>query len=37
MNVSEQYRAARDRLMALDLNEAVEQFSWPHLENFIWP
>ncbi|HIW45512.1 MAG TPA: AMP-binding protein [Candidatus Yaniella excrementigallinarum] len=34
MNVSEQYRAARDRLMALDLNEAVEQFSWPHLENF---
>src|SRR5699024_4834661 len=34
MNVSEQYRAARDRLMALDLDEAVEQFSWPHLENF---
>src|SRR5699024_912913 len=34
MNVSEQYRAARDRLMALVLNEAVEQLSLPHLENF---
>ena len=34
MNVSEQYRAARDRLMALNIDEAVEHFSWPHFEHF---
>lgn len=34
MNVTEQYRAARDRLMALDPTEVAEQFQWPTFEYF---
>src|SRR5699024_10219451 len=34
MNVTEQYRAARDRPMALDPTEVAEQFQWPAFEYF---
>ncbi|NWN87684.1 MAG: AMP-binding protein [Micrococcaceae bacterium] len=34
MTVTEQYRAARDRLMALDPNDVAEQFTWPTFEHF---
>ena len=34
MNATEQYRAARDRLMALDPTEVAEQFVWPQFEHF---
>lgn len=34
MNVTEQYRAARDRLMALAPNDVAEQFTWPEFEYF---
>lgn len=34
MNVTEQYRAARDRLMALAPNDVAEQFTWPEFEHF---
>lgn len=34
MTVTEQYRAARDRLMALDPTEVTEQFEWPKFEYF---
>lgn len=33
MTVTEQYRAARDRLMALDPMAVAEQFSWPEFEH----
>ena len=34
MTVTEQYRAARDRLVALDPSEVAEQFQWPEFEYF---
>src|SRR5699024_5939583 len=34
MNVTEQYRAARDRLMALDPTDVAEKFTWPDFEHF---
>ncbi|GAA4111523.1 AMP-binding protein [Enteractinococcus coprophilus] len=34
MNVTEQYRAARDRLMALDPTEVAEKFVWPSFDHF---
>lgn len=34
MNVTEQYRAARDRLMALDPTDVAEKFTWPEFEHF---
>lgn len=34
MTVTEQYRAARDRLMALAPTEVNEKFEWPRFENF---
>lgn len=34
MNVTEQYRAARDRLLALAPTEAAEKFVWPSFESF---
>lgn len=32
--MTEQYRAARDRLMALDPSDVAEQFEWPEFEYF---
>jgi len=34
MTVTEQYRAARDRLMALTPTEVNEKFEWPHFDTF---
>lgn len=34
MNATEHYRAARDRLMALDPTEVAEKFVWPEFEHF---
>ncbi len=34
MNVTAQYRAARDRLMALAPTEVAEEFVWPSFEHF---
>lgn len=34
MNVTAHYRAARDRLLALDPTEVTEQFHWPEFEHF---
>src|SRR5699024_9909119 len=34
MNVTERYRAARDRLMALDPTDVAEKFTWPEFEHF---
>src|SRR5699024_2138439 len=34
MNVTERYRAARGRLMALDPTAVAEKFTWPEFEHF---
>ena len=34
MTVTEQYRAARDRLMAMSPSEADQEFQWPQFETF---
>ena len=34
MNATEQYRAARNRLMALEPTEVAEEFVWPRFEHF---
>ena len=32
--MTEQYRAARDRLMAMSPSEADQEFQWPQFETF---